>query len=651
MEWLNRMRGATRGLLDNAVGNLEVGAAIGSSIASDVPAGYAGLLGAASGGMDRGADWTRSTGDALSYTPRTPAAKQKLADLGYAIDAAGRVIKANTPDAVRRGAAAAGDKWYEASAASPALAAIGAGLAGTVSPDRKARRAAKAVGAVEELPGLLRPQAGPPPVYINVGLVRGKDGELYDPREVDEAIGKLTGMTPLASSVRMSNTEPTAIFELPRALTPDEGNQLAGLLGQEAIAQRTGSRGGPGLLFGPKADEWGPFNEEFFLDPVGDRDMYPALGLPTLETDKNSGKRFLSKGETPESKAFMDARKKAQREIEAGNYTPMFDPEQRFDADVTKYDARSDTTQYARPKKEATVQQWRSRVQTDDARQRLRAAYQAGVDSGGHERWYQMGQLERAYMDELGEDAGRKAFQTDFAEAMAATTGGASPTDNLLQAAFANFERTMGRRAPQAGFEAPSPVGGRYFSGNMAQYNKVVTDGAGLDPAGQPKRYNFAGNFLGDTNAVTIDEQMTQVITPGQKAPPGDSYFAYEELVRELAKEAGVSPREYQEVVWGGTKAMSSKGGYKGKPMIAHVNEAIERTARVTGRSQDEVLKGLIRRNRMLGNAKVGLLAGVAGLGGLGAYFAGGDDEPTAAESNETKRRTRTERELKEMGL
>ena len=51
-------------------------------------------------------------------------------------------------------------------------------------------------------------------------------------------------------------------------------------------------------------------------------------------------------------------------------------------------------------------------------------------------------------------------------------------------------------------------------------------------------------------------EQMTGIITPGLGAPPKGKYFAYAELVRDMARENNLPVDEFQAIVWGGKKAM-----------------------------------------------------------------------------------------------
>jgi hypothetical protein len=176
---------------------------------------------------------------------------------------------------------------------------------------------------------------------------------------------------------------------------------------------------------------------------------------------------------------------------------------------------------------------------------------------------------------------------------MAATTGGASPGDNLMMAHYGNYLKARGEAMPDAAYKFPFPIGGRYVTGNMAQFGKMIMDKEGVTAA-TPKRYNFSGNFYGNKGA-TLDEQMSGLWDPKMTMPTPGTYGHYESALHELAKKAGVDPRYFQEVAWAGAKK-AKEPGYKPKPMIAHVNEAIERTHRITGMPRDEIVRrGLVR--------------------------------------------------------
>jgi hypothetical protein len=145
-------------------------------------------------------------------------------------------------------------------------------------------------------------------------------------------------------------------------------------------------------------------------------------------------------------------------------------------------------------------------------------------------------------------------------------------------------------------------------------YDKVINQGRGLSAAEQPKRHNFSANFLGHADRATVDEQMSGGFIPGLLAPPGDSYGIMEGRLGDLGREVGTDARGFQDVTWAGLK------GTKGKPMIQHINESIERTARVTGKTPEEVVRqNLIR--------KMGPMFGIGAVaGGAAAYGRGNDD-------------------------
>jgi hypothetical protein len=328
---------------------------------------------------------------------------------------------------------------------------------------------------------------------------------------------------------------------------------------------------------------------------------YPETLPPVLAKDKKTGKEFLQKTNSAEADSVAAARKAAQKDIEAGNYKPYFDVAKRFDADASKYGLLGNTLTDTLPKKAETLLSHQAKFDTPEIRQRLGAGYEAAAKDPLAKDWYMMGQLEKKFIEEYGPKEGRRLFKESFADAMAATTGGSDPTSNLLMAHYGNYLRQQGKRMPDAAYEFPYPVGGRFASGNAATFNKVINDGAGLNASDMPKRFNFSGNFLGHKDRMTIDEQMMGGVNVPDakgvplKAPPQGTYGVIESTMADLARQYKVDPRQFQEVAWAGLK------GTKGKPMIQHVNEAIERTSRITGMTPDEVVKqSLVRRTSPL---------------------------------------------------
>jgi hypothetical protein len=316
---------------------------------------------------------------------------------------------------------------------------------------------------------------------------------------------------------------------------------------------------------------------------------YPPVGEPVQNVDKKSGKEFVSKGMSAEELALQAERQSINKEIKKGNYDPYFNVEERYYADPSKYEISGNTLTDTLPKKAETIAAKIEQFDTPEGRAALIAAFEAGNNPKAR-NWYAMGQLEDEFIRVLGENEGRKQFKLRFADAMAATTGGADPGSNLLMAAYGNFQRSKGLPPGSASYEMPHPIGGRYVTGNMAMYDKILNKEVGLTAKDQPKRFNFSANFLGDMNRATIDEQMTQGLTGGKfNAPPSLSYGVIESIVHDEAKKLGIKAGNLQDVAWAGFK------GSEGKPMIEWVNEMIARTARITGKTQKEVLEGFIK--------------------------------------------------------
>jgi hypothetical protein len=339
------------------------------------------------------------------------------------------------------------------------------------------------------------------------------------------------------------------------------------------------------------------------FDPVKMRTQYPDRLPPVLAFDKIKQKEYLAKQLSPEAKLVQKASTAAQRDIEKGNYTPYFDVSKRFFADPAKYNLQGETLTQALPAKAETIAKYKAMYDTPESRKKLSKAYEAGRLDPNAENWYAMGQLEEEYIKRLGAKKGAARFKDDFADAMAATTGGADPTSNFLMGSYGNYLREQGTAIPKNAYDLPYPIGGRFASGNMAMYDKVINQGAGLSAKETPKRFDFSANFLGDMNRATIDEQMMTGIYPALKAPAGDSYGVAEQVVNNLAAQYGVKPGNFQDVTWKGLK------GVPGMPMMEHINQSIERTARITNQTPQQVLDAFIRKRApMYSAAPFGLL-------------------------------------------
>jgi len=352
------------------------------------------------------------------------------------------------------------------------------------------------------------------------------------------------------------------------------------------------------------------------------QERYPLIAPPVEAVDKISGKPYLAKQLSDEALLVQKARVAAQKDIDEGNYSPYFKLSERADVNPADYPEHNfETTQIVKQRPE-TIEKYEALAHDPEGLGKLTQGYQRGLEQKeSSENWYFMKQLQDEFVKEYGPEQGKALFKERFADPMAATTGGADPTSNLMMAHYGNYLKNKGLTQIPPSYEMPFPIGGRYVTGNMEQYRKMIMENAGIDPIANPKRYNFSGNFLGKKGA-TLDEQMSGAWDPKMGMPPTGSYGHYESALADEAIKQGVDPRYFQEVAWAGLKDAKTKGGFKAQPMIGIVNEAIERTSRLTGMSPAEVVRrGLVRSEIPL--------YGMMGAAGAGAMYGGQDGQPT----------------------
>jgi hypothetical protein len=323
---------------------------------------------------------------------------------------------------------------------------------------------------------------------------------------------------------------------------------------------------------------------------------YPPVG-PPAEMPKEGGGTFLGKQLTPEAEEFTKTRSRIMGEMKEEGYKPYFDPAKRSYVDPANYPPSNVDTLTLMPTREKTIGEYREFTDAPETRRLLERAYKAGSKLGNAHDWYAMAQFEKEYIKELGEEAGRKAFLDEFAVPMAATTSGNAPPANFLMAQYLEYARKQGLPLPTKSWELPVTVGGRYGATNLRDYAKMRELGGyqGLG-ADTPKMHNFARSFLGDLSRAVMDEQMASGALA--HAPAGfaerarkQAFGLLEAPVHAMARRLGLQPGNVQDVAWAGFK-----GGSEG-PMIQVINDAIERTHRLTGMPREEIVRrGLIRK-------------------------------------------------------
>lgn len=349
---------------------------------------------------------------------------------------------------------------------------------------------------------------------------------------------------------------------------------------------------------------------------------YPEVAPPVPSIDARTGKQYLAKGMSREAEAVAKARKLLQDDIKAGDFDQYFDVATRYNANPANYN-RPDLTLGIVPRRPETAQKYQDLYAGPESAARLDAAIGNAINDPNAHGFYMLGQLEDEFIRTLGPIEGPKAFEERIMDAMAATTGGADPTSNFLMATLGNFIKQRRNNPPPVGmghnmpppefprkaYEMPYPVGGRFASGNMAMFEKMIgvdEPGTGVTAA-NPKRYDFSSSFGGYTDRPVIDEQMMKAIDPtSDGAPASNAYGVARQAVADAAGRASLTPIGGQEVGWAGIK------GVPGKPMIAHINEAIYRTSRLTGLSPQQVVEGMAR-----GTIPIYGVAGAAATSGL----------------------------------
>ena len=364
---------------------------------------------------------------------------------------------------------------------------------------------------------------------------------------------------------------------------------------------------------------------------------YPQAGATELKIDKSKKppKQYESKTWTAEEERLAAARERVVADMKAEPWVPYFDPAKRYDVDYAEYMrlfGQPADTRALRMSDPKAAAKHSAVAEGEDAQAALGKAFETGKSLPGAEGFYKMGQLESEFIDALGPDEGRRQFVRMFTEPMAATTGGSTPTSNLIQSGFANYMREKGLPLPlERAADIPYPVGGSKYGArqNLQQYDNMLNQGGGgIAHTEHPKRYDFDWSFRGRRDAPVIDEQMMGMLTGGTKAvPPTGGYGLYAEGVHKAAK-GKVDPIEYQEIGWAGhkrdkeitelmrrgrSKEEAEAMAFQGQPMITDVNEAIERTSRLLQIPPKEV----VRRGLVSGKLPIYGVGGTAALGSL----------------------------------
>jgi hypothetical protein len=382
------------------------------------------------------------------------------------------------------------------------------------------------------------------------------------------------------------------------------------------------------------------------------------------KVDPKTGRGYYARSLPPETEEFARARARIIKEMKENGFDEFFKKDERYHVDPSNYPPNVDTLTIT-PKRQATINKYMSEYGSAASRQELRDAVTRGAQMPDASDWYALGQVEQRFIEFLGPKAGRDAFR-DLVTSLAATTAGADPTTNLLMALYGNYLRRRSLPYPKHAYELHYPIGGRFAMANMRAHQKFFDEG-GWEAIGanNPKRHDHGQSFFGNLYATPIDQRLMPVLAPGRLAPARNTYGLAAQVVHQEAALAGQLPHRYRDLAWAGighnsagagqppasspTVAASRRVGIghnsagagqlppadwdlppptvghrsRHQPMIAYINEAIERTHRLTGMPREEVfIRGFI-----LGQIPI---YGIGGLAILPALRSQRGNEPSA---------------------
>ena len=279
-------------------------------------------------------------------------------------------------------------------------------------------------------------------------------------------------------------------------------------------------------------------------------EQYPMAGASGVKVDRKSGKEFTSKLWTPEEQMIAERRDVANRNIKSGNWEPYYNIEQRKMVSPEGYPGYRPTLEQRGADTKSGREALRLRLEDiQGAEGNILKAYQRGEREPGAYGFYQMKQWEDEYIKEFGLEEGRRRFQRAFAESMAGTTSGNTPEMNFIVGERAKWMAEHGIPFPPRGEGAnptiPYPASGASKGvNNYLEWLKQVHQGGGVEGGGidwmtNPKKYNFAYNFMG-SGGPTIDKQMMELISQSKKEmPPTGGYGVYEQPVHNVAQQVG----------------------------------------------------------------------------------------------------------------
>lgn len=235
---------------------------------------------------------------------------------------------------------------------------------------------------------------------------------------------------------------------------------------------------------------------------------------------------------------------------------------------------------------------------------RLNRIAEQGLEVGG-EHWYNTEPLRLAFIDELGEAKGNKAFG-EFAKYLGATSPQTKVPANIKRASYFYTN-------PEASLLAPDlPKGYGHFTHKTQMPSlRLAQQGGLLDSLYAPKTSRFEANLLGNLQPATVDMHNVRSLGwGGDKASPAH-YRYLEDFNAAQGTELGVDPAQWQSSLWMGDAF--NTGVADPRLFMQMFNDRIALTAKNTGKTQKKVLSDFINKKAPLHSVALP----IGGVGGL----------------------------------
>lgn len=370
---------------------------------------------------------------------------------------------------------------------------------------------------------------------LNIGLHIGDGTEKLKPEVVLEAL-KSRGLNVKRFEIAQSKTEPTLIAELDRPLSEVEGKEIAVALRQDAIAQSL--PGNVGALYGPKAEEWGPFNPEFFLKPSD-----PAIRL-TNDPAYHALYKVDEKWKVPENWGRSTMPTVGAGIVHAGENTP-----QKFAAawkDLSaQYTTKKWTAAEIKSLHDASIERLASRFTEQGGEQVLQKieTIKSYIDQGmWNNGWYD--NMITTFKKFIPEEDIKQAI-----EIMAVYSPGMDTEKKWINGAlYAHGLMKAGvKDAKEFAKHLEAAKYGAVYPNNYAALERIA---AGERGARSTKVGPFNANMLGDLFVSTMDRHMGSMFGFGEMLTVTQSEFMRSTFAQ-LGKQYGMEPARLQAAAWG----------------------------------------------------------------------------------------------------